>query len=226
VYDFWFTLGTAIIDPGFLAVIKNPANGITANFHFVERVVVELDGENAIHRHGPSAGLLEEASTTAVRLAMANYIKGAPGAPPVGIYAAGRFCQLVNIPTFDSNHTPADGNFDKIIALAHNAWVSALGASPVPAIPAFRAFLGLCLCDQNLVFDFAAPTPALIEAASEFGITVGTSPAWTIASACVSHPDFSAGARLFMLGDLDPWDDAPTFEQAFFWKGRSEFAIP
>jgi hypothetical protein len=226
VYDFWFSLGTAIIDPGFLAVIKKPAEGITAKFHFVERVVVELDDGNAIHRHGRSAGLLDEASTTAVRLAMAKYINGAPGAPPIGILAAGRFCQWVNIPTFDSHFAPADGNFDKIIALTHNAYVAALGASPAPAAPAFRAFLGLCLCDENLVFDFAAPTAALIQAASEFGVTVGASTEWTISNAFVSHPDFQLAQRLFMRGDLDPWDDAPTQEQIFFWKGRSEFAIP
>jgi hypothetical protein len=91
----------------------------------------------------------------------------------------------------------------------------------------FPAFLGLCLMDGNLIHDFAHPTPKLIEAVSEFGVTVdAANREWQIATAFVKTTEFDKAANLLMASSGNPWAGRVTLEQVYFWPGFSEHAIP
>ncbi len=224
MYDFWYTMGVATIKPALLDPIKS-----AAAFDFYPRIVIDvINGVNVTRQPGPSTGLLEEAPTEAVRLAIAKFVKAySPSAPPIGVYTAGRMCQLVLIDHF-SNASPKDTAFKNIIALAHSGYTGAVGAGPESKLPSFPAFLGLCLLDANMVLDFAAPTPKLAQIVSEFGIKIDAgNREWQIATAFVQTQGFKKATFLLMAADNDPWQGGgSTLEQAYFWSGKTEYAIP
>jgi hypothetical protein len=225
MYDFWYTMGVAVIQPALLDAIT-PAKPA---FDFGQRLVIDfVDDVPVLRPNAPSTGLLENKPTTDVRLAIATFVKGySASAPPIGIYTAGRFCQLVLIPYFASAQQD-DSSFEDIIDLAHQAYVKAVGAGKESQLATFPAFLGLCLMDGRLVQDFAAPTPKLIEILAEFGMKPdATTLEWQIATAFVKAPEFGDATQLLMLADNDPWQGGgSTLEQAYFWDGKSEYAIP
>src|SRR5215472_11625764 len=100
MYDLWYTLGVAVIQPELLDAIK--AAGPV--YDLIDRLVIEVqDGERILRPKDPRAGLLEKRPTTSVRVAIAKFVKQfSPSAPPIGIYTAGRFCELVVLPNFSS----------------------------------------------------------------------------------------------------------------------------
>ena len=81
MYDFWYTLGVATIDPTMLTPLKEHAK-----FTDVERVVNEtIGGVPQKPRKGPHTGLVERNATTNMRLAIfAALKKFSSDAPPVG----------------------------------------------------------------------------------------------------------------------------------------------
>ena len=101
MYDFWYSLGVAVIDPdqgkGLLNAINTAAP--PPDFTFEQRVTVDIDsnGNPTARPASVNTGLLTEGPTTSVRSAIAAYVqrfsKAAYGvnAPPIGIYCAGRF---------------------------------------------------------------------------------------------------------------------------------------
>jgi hypothetical protein len=224
MYDFWYALGVAAIKPRLLDAIAKEVK-----FDFVTRKIIETDqsGHKTVLPKGPNTGLLEYAATTSVRRTMARFVKKfSPSAPPIGIYCAGRFCQLMRICHFASQH-PNDSKFTDIIKLANKAYIKALDGGPKSAMPTFPAFLGLCLMDGNFVFDFKRPTKKLKEAVSEFGIRVGNaSREWQIATAFVKTAEFQTATQYLMAGDSNPWQAHITLEQIYFWPTFSEHAIP
>jgi hypothetical protein len=224
MYDFWFTLGVATIKPALLDEI----NGSGPAFDFVDRLTIEITGGlPALRPKAPGTGLLEAAPTTKVRETIAKFVRNfSPAAPPIGIYCAGRFCQMMKIPFFSSTQ-PGDSSFKDIITLANQGYIKAVGAGPASNLPMFPAFLGLCLMDGNFVFEFDNPTPKLTEAVSEFGIVIGdASRDWQIAKAFVKTDEFSKATQLLMVSNMSCWaGGGNTFEQMFFWIGKSEHAI-
>jgi hypothetical protein len=223
VYDFWFTLGTATIKPALLDAIQNAG----PVFDFVQRIIVEIeDGEQTLRPSAPSAGLLENTPTTAVRAAIAKYVGAfSPAAPPIGIYCAGRLSQLMKIPFFSSTDQ-AHTSFRDIIKLANQAYVKGLAGGAESKLPSFPAFLGLCLVDGQLVEGFENPGADVKQIVSEFGISVDSANReWQIATAFADTDEFASATQLLMLGNMNPWRGT-TLEQVFFWDGLSEHAIP
>lgn len=260
MYDFWFTLGAATIDPAFITGQVTPV----ANFQFVDRVVLETnvtqmnvvppnvtsaasvtvtarDATNVSILRGPSTGLLTAAATTTVRTRIYAYLKSkyANAAPPVGIYTAGRFCQLVKISRFQSNN-PASA-FKDILSAANAAYIAAINGSP-SNLSTFPAVLGLCLMDGSLkrvikAWDDATVDPTKLQKQSdvsemlnEFGIV--TAPAandrnWQLVKTFVAHPSFDTAVQFLMAGDSNPWNDqGNTLEQMVFDNNKSPHAIP
>jgi hypothetical protein len=235
MYDFWFTLGTAAIYPDLVTNQIAPAA-----FTFVDRLVVEVSGAQLAVRSGPSTGLLDRTATTTVRGNISAYLRGKWGnaAPPVGIYTAGRFCQLVKIPQFSS--TIAGSAFKDIIASANKAYTTAVGGGAATTTP---AILGLCLMDAQVASLIAnydnlqqPQKDQATEILGEFGITAGSARDrnWVIAKAFVyQNNDFNAAVTNLMgaTGDLNPWaQQGNTLEQVIFWPNdgtlKGEHAVP
>jgi hypothetical protein len=227
MYDFWYALGVATISPGLL-----PAIAPLVDFTFTQKITVLPANFKVLG--GPNTGLLVEGDasanppvpgTTLVRAKIAEYVKGySTSAPPIGIYCAGRFCQMMKIAFFESSHKN-DSALTDIIKLANTAYTRALGGGAPSTLPTFPAFLGLCLMDGNLASDFAGRTPALREAASEFGIVVDDR-SWQIAASFVTQPEFRTATQYLMAGNSNPWQSHITLEQMYWWPRISENAIP
>ena len=213
MYDMWYTMGVAVIRPALVAAIGKP------NFTFVRRELIERDSTGAVvfQTNGASTtGNIDKTDSALVRSNIASFVKQySPSAPPIGLYCAGRFCQLVNIAKFDTG-TPGDTSLQAIVNLFHNAYVLALGSGPESSLPIFPAFLGLMTFDATLVSELN-PTSARVQAVlTEFGITAG-SREFQIASQFGAAADFAKAAQWLMEGDSTPWDDNPTEEPIFYW---------
>jgi hypothetical protein len=231
MYDFWYALGTSIIDPDLLKAIQ----GAPPFFEFCPRLtIVTKNGQPAL-RHGPSTGNLKSKPTSDVRIAISAYLrKISSSAPPVGMYCAGRFCQLINIPRFQSTNDKS--SLHHIIDHFHTAYLYALNGGQPSTLPAFPALVGLCPCDGNVVNamqQYPGGDPGsraeVMEILGEFGIRQfdDGNRDWYIIRRFVNSPDFSIGTTLFMGGDNNPWfETGNTLEQSMFWNGTSEYAIP
>jgi len=233
MYDFWYSLGAAVVDPGLLDAISKAR----PEFTFVERTVVEKVGANWFARSGPRTGLAERDSTTRVRVAIAKYlkVKNFPMPPPIGIYSAGRFCQLMNIPFFQSTET--NSTFRNIIRLTHQAFTEASAAAPAPALATLPAALGMCLLDGQISGGIRKlPKPgsisvkALEQILGEFHIDL-SGPHGRLLKLFVKDPQFKSAVNFLMAGDENPWDrTGNTLEQAVFWIDdgslRGEHVVP
>jgi len=233
MYDFWYALGTAVIShPG----LFNAVQAAGPKFEFVTRVVVDAHQNGDVDVRRPkTTGLLEETSTNAVRLAIATFLKGfAQAVPPVGVYTAGRFSQLVKIPLFNTKD-PAS-TFDDVLKAAKVAFNAALQGGAQPALPTLPALLGLCLMDgkvQILIRKFPngfvpGEQAELAEFLGEFGVALGD-PNFLVLQRFVNNANFNHAFDLMMgpTNDQNPWDeDGTTLEQGLFWEDRSEHAIP
>jgi hypothetical protein len=232
MYDFWFTLGVASMSPCLLEAIDRARPAFT----FIDRWVVEIRDGDLVTRRGPSTGLLERDATTRVRLAIAAYTRDfSLASPPIGIYTAGRFCQLINIARFQGDQE--NSSLRDIFASAYKAYVTALKGGAPSDLPTFPAMLGMCLMDQQVV-DLIQNWPELsperldqiTEILDEFGLEIG-SRSWDILRAFVADPGFASAAGFLMAGDENPWDeDGVTIEQMMFWPDdgteKGEHAVP
>jgi hypothetical protein len=231
MYDFWFTMGVAIMKPSVL----DDFNSVNPEFNFVPKLVVDMNvGMIPVPRKlAPRTGLLttptaEKDPTTALRLQISKSVRAAfPGAPPIGIYVSARFSQMLKIPFFSSALPNASGLVD-IVKLANAAYTKATTAvgAPTGNVLTFPAFLGLCIMDGNFVTALAQLTAAAMEVLGEFGIA-NPSQELKIAQSFVSQNEFPQASNLLMASDSSSWTDSnPTFEQIFFWKGKTEIAVP
>jgi hypothetical protein len=216
MYDLWFTIGSAILDPTVIDAVT------AANPRFdllTERDLVE-EGPATILRNKTTAGLLEPAATTAVRNAIAAKLKNGPvPPPPVSIFAAGKVCQLLTIPQV---------GYRQALTLANQAIVAVAGhiASPSAGL---IAMLGLCIIDPTftgLVLTPANDTSGVLpQAADEFRLSRQE---WDIVNQYVNRPEFlRASHRLFndpLNAAFDPWQNCCS-EQYVFWVGKNERAI-
>jgi hypothetical protein len=159
--DFWFSMGTTVMDPQLLTALKNA----TPVFTKVKRIITE-NGHTVVSNN-PASGLLENAPTTRVRLALRAYLKPIAPTLPISIYAAGKMSQLLVIPEI---------KFGVPMKLANTAYLEACTTAGVTNDPSnfsalFPGFLGLCLLDANLTTLLAqGPGSDADEAIEEFGI--------------------------------------------------------
>jgi len=224
MYDYWYTIGRAIMDPGLLTAVNgaDPA----PYFERVTRKMTETDSAGnttTVADNSATAGLLAEDNTISVRSAIWNWLSANPVSagnpplpPPISIYTAGRFCQFLTIQSID---------FVTRIAEANNAWrVSSQGADPATFSERFPAFIGACLIDGDLAQKVATPgDPDLQDAITQFGINAG-SPEFGVANRLVNHEDFIT-SQGHLLSDPDAtWTDT-CGDQFFFWVGKNERAV-
>ena len=73
-------------------------------FYFCSRISIVADprGKSATTLGGPNTGMLEKGPVRGVRQSIYNYLNSIymANTPPVGLYTAGRFCQLYQIGPF------------------------------------------------------------------------------------------------------------------------------
>lgn len=228
MYDFWFTLGYAAIKPALVGDVEK-----LADFQFVDRVVVEADDSGITTRRGPSTGRLIKGSTTAVRKKIASNLSAVPGVPPIGIYTAGRFCQMVSIDQFQSGGK--NTKFRDIMILANTAYKAT--SNYTAKVNTFPALMGMCLMDGlfvTLILKFVGKKATkgekteLKEILAEFGVTSTDSDDFKKLAKFVAQKEFKRAVSLLMggNGDQNPWDeDGTTLEQLLF-SDKSPYAIP
>jgi hypothetical protein len=224
MYDLWYSFGTAIMSPGLLTRLQ----GLEPEFQLVTRTITETADPEPTGMYDPPltddtfAGVLDSDSTTDVRKAIWTYLTQAQTSPtrsipPVSIYTAGKFCQLLNVPTTDF--------FEDIIANANAVYKDALGDyDPDTFTPGFPAFLGVCLVDSKLSGKVANPADAdLTEAIGEFGINPDpASPERTVIASFTGDKRFQPLQRSLL--NEGPWRTSCA-DQFLFWVGRSEHAV-
>jgi hypothetical protein len=214
MYDFWFTLGSAIMRPELLKVISTGA--------YFERLkkrdIVETNqaGTKKTYPNTTTPGLLRNKETTDVRNNIRQYyLRNTPGAPPVSIFTAGRFSQLLLVPEI---------GFEASVNLAHQAYHDALQGTPERFSNGFVAFLGLCLVDSKVTIWFQTPTdPGLLDALSEFGIDPDfTKPELQVLTRYIAAKNFTTAQGNLLNGFGWP---SGCVEQFLFWEGKNEHAI-
>ena len=231
MYDFWYAMGVAVItytnDPTRLPnLLHDIANAATAPaFDFARRLIIDMPGGvPAFRQTAESTGTLQQAPTDDVRTAIAASVKRfSAAAPPIGIYCAGRFCQMVKIPAFSNN---AGSSFADIVRLANTAYTSAL-APDTPAALTFPALIGLLMLDSAFAREVPAPTARTLQVLTDFGILT-TSPDYRIASRFVTDAagNYAAATKLLMAESLSPWTrGGVTSEQVFFDPEKTKYAV-
>jgi len=224
MYDFWFTLGSAIIDPGFLTTITNALD--KPFFQLLTlRLILETDpitGKiQTISQNTRTAGLLDLDKTPKFRLAVRAALPAS--APPVSIYAAGRLSQLLVVPGI---------KFADVMSKASTAYANAKATVNPGNLPAsFPAVIGLCLLDSTLASLIAKPgdfTPDgtdLKEFMMEFGISATpNTPERQMISNYVHDTKFGEAASSLLAGDSTPWQDV-CGDQFFFWSPQNVRAV-
>jgi hypothetical protein len=238
MYDFWFTLGSAIMDASIFANIQT---AVTASaFTLLQsRRIVDTDTTGAVifdKTNTKTAGVLPAPSaagvpsvTDGIRKSIRGFIQGNDNAPPVGIYTAGKFSQLLTIPWIDS---ATRTNFAGVMRLATQAYGNAAAGTRVDELPdTFPALVGLCLIDHAMagLIPLSSVTtpdgPALQPVMAEFQISSNPqSLERQILSKFVHDPNFQTAATLLQQGDSTPWQEV-CGEQYFFWDPQNERAV-
>ena len=149
MYDFWFTLGASIMNPGFL---EKAVKDVPPYFNHITRVVTEIqsDGTTCTMSNTVSAGLIEKCNAKKFRLALrAGIMRLAkrgkiPAPPPTSFYTVGRLSQMITTPNL--HFLGYKGNLVK----AQKAYRKAGGHHLKRHSAGFPAFLGLCIIDNIL----------------------------------------------------------------------------
>jgi hypothetical protein len=218
MYDFWYALGTAVIDPAFLNDLL-----VTGQPQFTPvpvRVITEQDGtgaQTAAFTNKTTAGLLEINSCTAFR----NYVRQriiqfSTAAPPISIYTAGRFSQLLCATKI---------GFKNLIGKLTTLYKSKSGNSHPAA--AFVAAIGVCIIDQRLATQVALyPGQPIAQAFFvEFGITSSTDQ--TFLSGFCGNQAFTDVQKALLKGTAStdtPWQDICP-DQYLYWAPQNDRAI-
>jgi hypothetical protein len=226
MYDLWFTLGSAIINPALLDAITAVGGVFTPVF---QRQITETDNtgkQTFISTNSKTAGLLDNIQTSTARIAIRDFLLNSNvPAPPISIYTAGRMSQLVTLPNI---------NFDTLIrdktsGGASGAYADAAKAFPAPYSAAFPAVLGLALIDGTLLSLIPTPGNAnLVAVMQEFGLSADLkSPerqALSMATADKRFTDASASLLSGTASSDTPWQDLCS-DQLFFWDTQNARAV-
>ena len=219
MYDFWFTLGSAIMNPALLTTIS----AVPPVFTRVNRTITETGGTPPLI-NTTTAGLLNATSTPLVRDAIWNFLQTYPAipsksGPPISIYTAGKLCQLLTIPAI---------GFVANVGLANTAYTASLsGASPATFSESFPAYLGLCLVDPALQTKLAAllPDPDVANSVAQFGInSSASSTEWPVITGFAAHPSLTAATSSLLAGPASPWLTT-CGEQFLYWGPQNDRAI-
>jgi hypothetical protein len=227
MYDFWYALGTAVMDLKLLTsiptAIANSEKGVCFK-KLAARVFIETqpDGSVKVIQNTGSSGTFDLKGLTAVRKAIRAFIQKAPGAPPVSLYCGGKFSQFLAVGVID---TQANLDFTGIIELANQGFTAVGGGASVSA--AFTALLGLCLIDQKarLVVAGTLPPnqdiPPRADVLTEFGLTDSAENARITSIA--NNPSFIDAQNSLVFGDRNTWDPNESCSEQFLsWEDHSE----
>jgi hypothetical protein len=215
--DLWHTLGTILVFPDDFfsasdALVKQIGGPL---FEWVPQVYSEERDANGVALSGPFAtfvnkvgGNLDKNITTAARSMLAQYVATHHGelAPPISIYTAGKFCQMLTVPSFDFKNKM-------------NAFVTAFRRAGGTSLSPSRYFLslaGVSLLDFDLSATLSdASDPDRLGIYKEFRVT---DPEKAVMTAFVKDPDFIRAQKLL----LDPPDWDSCLEQFSFWAAHNE----
>ncbi len=223
MFDLWHTLGTILVFP---TEFFTASDALTASvgrplFENVPLVYSEeRDAQGiAIGAQGSKysyvnkvGGNLDGNITTAARTMLATFLSNhyGPLAPPVGIYTAGKFCQMLTVPSFD---------FKSSMTAFANAFKAAGGVAISPS-PCFLALVGASLIDASLAAVLIDPSdPRRAAIYQEFRVT-DTEKA--VLSAFIHDKKFGDTQKKF-LEDPPDWDCCSG--QFLFWVGHNEHMV-
>jgi hypothetical protein len=221
MYDFWFTMGTLVMDPGLLPAIQTAR----PQFERVQRTFTETtNGEPPREFDNQTAGLLDKDATLRVRKAIWNYLHQHPPVSkcrplPISLYTAGRLCQLMTIPEI---------RFESKLGMYGEAYHDTLrGFDPGTFSEGLPALVGLCTVDWTLaqIFWGSDPDQVLPDVQAEFGLGADGQE-WRLIERFVNHPQFKTAIPSFLKGpdDENPWS-VGCLDQFVFWMDKSERAI-
>jgi hypothetical protein len=189
MFDLWYTTGAAITFPEILDEVtaKGNAAGIAAGrndgdplFFTIPAIQFSNGGTPNVPILNPNipnpaaavapvirdSGYIVRDIIGAVRTAIKDSVhKRFPFAPPISLFTAGKFCQLLTVTLFD---------FKNNVRLANQGYEAAVTNLPAKRSPNFPAFLGVYLMDSSLtgaVSGATGPTTEAQKALAEFGIT-------------------------------------------------------
>jgi hypothetical protein len=232
MYDFWYTIGRAVMDRSLLTALQN-ANPAPL-FSRINRTILETDATGKVtfsYTNTDTAGLLTKANTESVRDEIWDWMVANPVVsgnanpplpPPISIYTAGRFCQFLTVDQFD---------WVKRIETLNDAYNAALApAQPKDLSERFPAFLGVCLIDEDLTAKVSIPDDAgFRKAATQFGITVGSTEWGVIDRLMTEPPEGQSKPFLDVQEEMmaDPNGDWAELcgNQRDFWEPQNERAI-
>jgi hypothetical protein len=200
--DFWFTIGAAVEDPGFLTAIAQAAPAFNAM-----PATLSIGGQNIPL---PLAGRLVQASTTFVRQKIRDYLLARYGgfAPVISLYTAGKVCQLWNMKQQDVVVSTG---------LANTAFKAVTATQHVSLSQPLLTIMGACLIDPNLSLAFQQQQNLSI--ASEFGVIPSiNSVEWRVVQGWLNDPHFQPAQNRLLTSWAHPCHEVmlwyPDFEDA------------
>ncbi len=238
MYDLWFTIGAAVMDPNLVTDLLGKA----PVFNIVSRLIVEWSDlplpKGAFYPPASdsiTAGVLDATSTATIRKEIRTYLENNPvpqhsPIPPISIYTAGKMCQLLNVPDnkrFLQVLGPTTDNPPTGLNQAYkNALAAVVGSNPANFSTGFAGFLGLLAIDNRLAGKVDTPgDPDLIQAAKEFGLSNdATSNERKVLAAYATDPAFTTAQSLLTNGTDGPWRTS-CGDQFLFWSPQNAHAI-
>jgi len=234
MYDFWFTLGSAIINTALIdeifsiAVVKN----VPVVFKPIgsREIIDPDDGTTPFDStNTATAGLLDPGNTATLRTAIRNFFAIPKiSAPPISIYATGRMAQLVSLPNINLGYLVKDPTIG--INGAYTDAVKALTHTFSPS-QGFAAALGLSLIDATLRAEIAKPSQCFKDFTSDFGLSDDEI---TVLTNTNSDKRFAAVSSSLLNGNglplpggtkvSTPWQDLCS-DQFFFWDTQNRRAV-
>jgi hypothetical protein len=214
MYDLWFSLGVAVMDPTLVTDIDAAGPVFTR----VTRVITEKPS-GWTFTNATTAGLLQAGPTVAVRKAISAHLQKNPAAPPVSIYTAGKWSQLLTV----------SGTFRQYLSTANAAYVAALGGAAPNFSPCFPAALGLCLLDTTFSGRFVKNPPNLadpdfVQALDEFDLNSNpNSPEFRTISAFARGMAIAQNQLLVTSPEAEWADLCP--DQRDYWDPQNDRAV-
>jgi len=214
MFDLWYATGAAIMFPQMLDDVISKSNAISlaagrpagAPLFYHSPTIQFCDGQNPnVPIKNPNIGDPVAATAPIIQdagfivSAIIDDIRGAikdtvhqwfPFAPPISLYTAGKFCQILTVPAFDIKNN---------ISLANQGYQTAVQNLPAKRSPNFPAFLGVYLMDSGLTTSMAGGSPSVQEALAEFQIT---DPGEISAFAALAKPGKFLKAQSNLLGGV------------------------
>jgi hypothetical protein len=240
MFDLWYATGAVVMFPEILDEIstKGDAAGVAAGrtagapLFFHVPTIQFCDGQNpnaplqnpnsngaaavpVIRDSGFVVADILEDVRTAVKDAVHKWF---PFAPPISLYTAGKFCQILTVAAFD---------FRNNVKVANQGYAAAVKHLPAKRSPNFPAFLGVLFMDAGLsatLSGAAGSATVAKQALAEFQITDAGE---VSAFQTLAKPGNFLVAQSNLLGNASP--SQPTWttcrEQFIAWSPRTDAMV-